>query len=172
MKKLIALTVLALAVPGCSRGGTVSVIFKGVTQPTSIAKDTRAPSFRCPACGVELKDFNAQKCPEKACQAKLTWPDEVKCGYCGGTGNCPTCAMMKQVDGKCYNCSGSGTLVLGEAAGVPIGQTRACPNCQQTGKCATCGKQGAVPSKCDYCQGGKVNMGLLKQKAAAEKKAE
>jgi hypothetical protein len=152
MKKLIALSVLALAAPGCSRGGAVSVVFKGVTQPTSIAKDTRAPSFRCPA--------------------KLTWPDEVKCGYCGGTGNCPTCALMKQVDGKCYNCAGSGTLVLGEAAGVPIGETKACPNCKQTGKCATCGKQGAVPQKCDYCQGGKVNMSLLKQKAAAEHKPE
>ena len=156
-KILAALALISLAAAGCGRPGRVSVVFKGATPATSAVQSVRAPEFHCPICNKLITDLTPppKVCPNKACQARIDWPDEVACPYCGGTGECPTCQMMKQDRGLCYNCRGEGKLVL-------MGQTRPCPNCKGTKKCPTC----RGTAKCDYCGGEKtVPMDKL-QKAA------
>jgi hypothetical protein len=171
MKKtfLLAAVVATALFVGCSPSAKVSVVWKGTTPATAAAKDVRAIDFKCPACGTAVTP-GAQQCSIKECRSKIQWPDEFACGYCAGTGDCPTCKMMNQTDGKCYNCAGSGTMALGSIGSVPIGKTAACPNCKQTGKCPTCSK--SSPGKCDFCKGDKKVSQAELAKHMAEKKTE
>ncbi len=172
MKRFLTLVLVvgSATLAGCGRAGDVKVAFRGTTPTTAAGKDARTIEIHCPVCGHPAPD-GAQICTDNNCRAKLSWPDTVDCGYCGATGDCPTCTMMKQKDGKCYNCGGAGTLVLGTAGGVPIGKTRECPNCKGApGKCPTCAKK---PGKCDFCGGEKkVSMADCKKKVTEAKKSE
>lgn len=148
----------ALAFVGACSGGTdVEVTFLGQTPPTSKAKDTRNPEFRCPACRGRVEP-GAAKCAGKGCGSKLRWGSgERACGYCRGTGKCATCALMNQADGGCYACRASGYLEFG-------GQAVACANCGGSKKCPICkGKQ-----ECDFCGGdGRVPLEELQSRAKA-----
>ncbi len=173
MKKIFALAAVMAFAVGCGRTGTVAAVFKGTTPATSATKDQRWISFHCPACGRAAAD-GAKTCANKECAAKLTWPADYPCGYCAGSGDCPTCKMMSQDGNKCYNCGGSGTMALGTVGSVPIGRTLPCPNCKDNpGLCPTCKTQ---KGKCDFCKGGgKVDVATLKTKTEApteEKKPE
>ncbi len=159
--KSLIVPILAMAAAGCGKPGNVAVVFKGATPATSAVQSARVPEFHCPVCNHLITTLTPppKVCPSKACQAKISWPDEVGCAYCGRTGECPTCRMMKQDRGLCYNCRGEGKLVL-------MGQTRPCPNCKETkGKCPTCKGTG----KCDFCGGEKtVPMDKLQKAASPE----
>ena len=173
MKKVLALAALAVFAVGCSRAGNVTAVFQGTTPATSATKDKRWISFLCPACGHAVAD-GVKTCKNKECQAKLTWASEYPCGYCAGTGDCPTCKIMSQDGNKCYNCGGSGTMALGTVGSVPIGKTLPCPNCKDTpGVCPTCKLN---KGKCDFCKGAsKVALDVLKSKSeppAEDKKPE
>src|SRR5262245_9570550 len=119
---LAAAALFAVAATGCGKSPKVAVVFLGATPATSAVKSTRAPEFHCPYCSKVITNVDPppKTCPSKACGAKLEWPDKAPCAYCGGTGDCPTCRIMKQEKGACYNCRGAGKLVL-------VGQTRPCP---------------------------------------------
>ena len=105
---------LALGLASCGKPDSVSVVFKGTTPATSAVQSRRVPEFHCPTCNAIISDPSSSPkvCPSRACQSKMSWPAEVPCAYCGATGACPTCRMMKQEKGLCYNCRGTGALVL------------------------------------------------------------
>lgn len=144
MKKVLAV-LAAAAAAGCGGGNDVGVVFLGQTPTNSLAKDTRAVEFRCPFCGAALDASGGpvQRCSNRDCGARISWrkPDRT-CGYCDGSGVCPTCRMMNQENGDCYNCRGMGFLTLYD-------KTSPCKNCGGQKKCPMCkGRQ-----ECDFCGG-------------------
>jgi hypothetical protein len=159
-----ALVVLAAAsLAACGGGKQEGVVkFRGSTPNTSVqkAKFVREYESFCPNCGAELA-FGLNKCSQrKTCEGLLfTWPKELTCGSCKGTGVCTACVNMDQerdaATGQwvCYNCRGKGDLIL-------QGQGKECPNCKGKKVCPIC--EGT--KKCDWCKGaGKVDDAFVKK---------
>ena len=141
---VFAIPVLALlAACGGAQDGLVS--FYGQTPNTAAQKmeDSRKTGFSCPKCKDPVTMQTAQ-CPKpkNICETQIRWKADYPCMYCNGTGVCRACVNMEQVDGNCYNCSGTGLRVY-------VGKTIDCPNCKATGKCPIC----EGDSKCDKCGG-------------------
>jgi len=124
------------------------IVFKDTTQLIGPRVDGDPHidfEISCPRCGAlvipgpsDRDPFSIKRC--RRCGYPLKWEERIRCPYCKGSGVCAACRVMKQINGRCFNCEGEG-YILPSGAG--------CPNCGGTGRCPVCDGSG----KCPYCKG-------------------
>ena len=134
----------ALLLAGCSKPAEVRFALFGHTPYTSLTPDRRSVEFNCPACGRRV-DYQAKKCANPNCAQELTWPKDVACRYCDGTGVCDACRKYERTEGadkgKCPFCDAEGVTPKNTAC-ANCNQSHKCPACKGTGKCDMCGGEG------------------------------
>lgn len=133
-----ALLALLATLPSCRKSEPPVVEFRNPQYYVmSIYEDQRAVVVLCARCRKEVPK-GADACA--SCSEKISAPS-VPCGYCNGTGSCPTCAKFG-TEGKCRFCKDWDPA-----------SRRACTNCKGSATCHVC--QGSL--KDTFCSGtGKI----------------